>query len=107
MVAVEVIRDEVIQEMFGLAFFTQRDREVAIEVVVDTLVRMPLVRDVQDECPKAKKMQPYKLRIPEDLLVSIWLQTFGNETKGKRKRSGRAVEGEHCFDRRDVDRRSQ
>ena len=29
----EVIRDEVIQEMFGLAFFTHRDREVAIEGV--------------------------------------------------------------------------
>jgi len=73
MVAVEVIQDEVIQEMFGLAFFTHRDREVAIEVVLDTLVRIPLVRDIQDERPKAKKMQPYKLRIPEDLLPRFCL----------------------------------
>jgi hypothetical protein len=73
MVDVEVIRDEVIQEMFGLAFFTHRDREVAIEVVVDTLVRIPLVRDIQDERPKAKKMQPYKLRMPEDLLPRFCL----------------------------------
>jgi hypothetical protein len=70
---VEFIRDEVIQEIFGLAFFTHRDREVAIEVVVDTLVRIPLVRDIQDERPKAKIMQPYKLRIPEDLLPRFCL----------------------------------
>jgi hypothetical protein len=68
MVAVEVIRDEVIQELFGLALFTHRDREVAEEVVVDSLVRIPLVRDIQDERPNARIMQPYKLRIPEELL---------------------------------------
>jgi hypothetical protein len=73
MVAVDVIRDEVIQKIFDLAFFTHRDREVAIEVVVDTLVRIPLVRDIQDERPKAKKMQPYKLRMPEDLLPRFCL----------------------------------
>src|SRR5262245_61271500 len=73
MVAVEVIQDEVIQEMFGLAFFTHRDREVALEVVVDALVRIPLVRDIQDERPKAKKIQPYKLRITEDLLPRFCL----------------------------------